>query len=376
MLKKCVAILDIGSSKVSALVGQRGVNNTLVIKSETSCEYVGFSEGEFFDVKQLAKAIENCVNHLKETLSTSINEVTVGVPGAFIRLENRKYKIVFNKPKKIKETDIETLLNAGQMLVETNKYKVISRSDIYFGLDGGIRVFNPVGAKSSMLGGYLNYALLEDYFSVTIRSILAKLKINKVNFVFDGLAESRFLLDRQTRESACLLIDCGYITSTASLILGNGIIAKHSEDFGGGIFSYHIFKECETSSHDVAESIKRMVNLTIKDAENLNYKVENKNGGIEEYPVEKVNDIIIENLDEYLENVASFLMENSKKIKNSPKVFLTGGGLCYIRGAREYVQAKLGLPVETVKPRTPLYGAAEESSAFAVLDYALSREGF
>ena len=138
MLKKCVAILDIGSSKVSALVGQRGVNNTLVIKSEASCEYVGFSEGEFFDVKQLAKAIENCVNHLKETLSTSINEVTVGVPGAFIRLENRKYKIVFNKPKKIKESDIETLLNAGQMLVETSKYKVISRSDIYFGLDGGI----------------------------------------------------------------------------------------------------------------------------------------------------------------------------------------------------------------------------------------------
>ena len=66
-------------------------------------------------------------------------------------------------------------------------------------------------------------------------------------------------------------------------------------------------------------------------------------------------------------------MENSKKIKNPPKVYLTGGGLCYIRGAREYVQAKLGLPVETIKPRTPLYGAAEESSAVAVLDYALKQ---
>ena len=125
MIKNCVAVLDVGSSKITVLVGQRFV---------TKNEYSGFAEGKFFDIAELETAVASAIKSVCAALKTSVNEITVCVPGAFVRLENRKYKIVFGKKKKITEDDKESLFDAGQDLVETEDYEVINRADIYLSL--------------------------------------------------------------------------------------------------------------------------------------------------------------------------------------------------------------------------------------------------
>ena len=43
MLKNCVAVLDIGSSEVSLIVGQRDVNGTLNVRYIARNKYNGFA---------------------------------------------------------------------------------------------------------------------------------------------------------------------------------------------------------------------------------------------------------------------------------------------------------------------------------------------
>ena len=43
MRAKYVDVLDIRSSEITAAVGERGVNNTFMIKSKYSCGYEGFA---------------------------------------------------------------------------------------------------------------------------------------------------------------------------------------------------------------------------------------------------------------------------------------------------------------------------------------------
>ena len=42
MQKKEVAVIDVGSSKVTAIIGERGINKTFLIKGRYSYEYDGF----------------------------------------------------------------------------------------------------------------------------------------------------------------------------------------------------------------------------------------------------------------------------------------------------------------------------------------------
>ena len=106
MLKNCVAVLDIGSSEVSLVVGQRGVNGTLNVRYIARNKYNGFAECRFFDEKNLEEAVLSCLKTVSEALKTPVDEVYVGVPGAFVRLENRKFKLVFDRKKRITDRDV------------------------------------------------------------------------------------------------------------------------------------------------------------------------------------------------------------------------------------------------------------------------------
>lgn len=48
MNRKSVAVLDVGSSAVTVLIGERGVNNTFVFKGVHTEKYDGFADAHFF----------------------------------------------------------------------------------------------------------------------------------------------------------------------------------------------------------------------------------------------------------------------------------------------------------------------------------------
>lgn len=66
MRKKSVAVLDIRSSEVTAVVGERGVNNTFIIKSKYTCAYDGYAEGKLIDEDGFLSAVNDVV---KSTVS-------------------------------------------------------------------------------------------------------------------------------------------------------------------------------------------------------------------------------------------------------------------------------------------------------------------
>ncbi len=372
MLKNCVAALDVGSSKISVLVGQRGVNDTLTVRYMAKRKYEGFAEGKFLDVTSLEEAVTSALKEVGDALKTKITEITVGVPGVFVRLENRKYKLVFEKKKKITSGDIDDLFDAGQSLVETEGFEIINRSEIYFALDDNRKVFDPVGISSSMLGGYLGYTLCEKYFTDTMRNILKRAGLQTIGFVFEGVAENLFFFDDRARENPSLVIDCGYITTTAFFTLGKGLIAKHSEDFGGGLIAFWMVKSFEISPA-VADKLQRMLNLSLTKPAEQTYKIEAQNG-YDEYSAEEVNCAAFEAIDAYIENLEAFIAENSNKVRSGFGVYITGGGLSYVRGIREYVSSKLGVPVDILKPKIPSFGKPEDAAELSVLDYALAKK--
>ena len=48
-MNNSVIVIDVGSSKIIAVSGERGVNGTFAIDAFSELRYEGFSEGKFFD---------------------------------------------------------------------------------------------------------------------------------------------------------------------------------------------------------------------------------------------------------------------------------------------------------------------------------------
>lgn len=368
-MNNSVIVIDVGSSKIIAVSGERGVNGTFAIDAFSELRYEGFSEGKFFDEGELKQTIINVLTAVCDSSRYKASEIFVGVPGSFIRIENRKFRLSFGRKKKITAKDKEDLLEAGKIKIEVAGYEAAHASGVYYSLDDNRKVADPVGCVSSSLGGLITYQLCENYFSELVRTAVAKVSKASVRFVYDGYAEGRFLLGDDAVDAVKVIVDVGYITTNSTIFVGDGVIAKDSLDCGGGYITAALVEKYGLSP-GAAERLKREISLGYVRGGQSKYVVED-DGDVKSYPVEEINETVKGVLDEIAGNVDEFLEENSGKV-NVGEIYLTGGGISYMRGAKEHLAGRFGQAVDVLVPAVPQYNKPVYASAISLLDFALA----
>ncbi len=369
MHKKEVAVIDVGSSKITAVVGQRGINKTFIIKGRYSYEYDGFDAGTFFDVEQLKRILILIAEDVKKACRGNIDSVYVGVPGEFTQVYVKDSQISFPKKKKISEEDVDALFDSAFVLT-SNKYTLINRSAVVYELDDFRRLAYPVGACSAILKGRLSFVLCNNYFIEAVKPVLEACGIRKVECVSSTLAQALYLIDAETRDRMAIVADVGYITTTFYIVQGDGILYQKTFPYGGGYITASITDRFSVD-FDVAEKLKRKTNISrvTTGAYDL---IDGENG--EYYSIEELKYTVTMSLDVLCENLSIAIDESGFSIPEYVPLMITGGGIAYIRGAKEHVSGRLGCSVEVIAPKVPLMDKPTESTALSLLELALEQK--
>lgn len=368
MHKNIAAVLDVGSSKLNLLVGERGLNKTFIIKSSAEANYSGFSQSAFFDPQDVVDAIVSVVGKAEAGLRSKIDVLYVGVPGEFVTSYCKYFNISLLKKKKINAEDVAKLYDTA-FSAKTQKYKLIARSAVNYVLSGGRKVSDPIGQTSDSLGGLLTFYLGDMSFLKIFEKTLKELGVKNVEYFPTALAEVLYLFDGYERDKGGILLDVGYLTSTLSYFSGNGILYQSSFSQGGGFITARLHKDFKLP-FSVAEKLKRMVNISYNPYEDACYEVED---GYKVYSesVSKVNTAVRDELYPLAEKISQCLEEGVIGHNSSTVVYLTGGGISYIRGAKEFLSTRLGANVQIVVPSLPIYDKPINSSVFSLMDVAL-----
>ena len=232
MQKKQIAVIDVGSSKITALIGERGINKTFIIKARKDYAYDGYADGEFFDAAGVKRVLFSVAAFITNTVSKREIRVYVGVPGEFTKVTVKNSQISFSGKKRITETDIDALFDSA-FVPASAKYSLINRSAIVYELDDYRRLANPIGATSEILKGTLSFIVCSNYFIEIVKNTLRAAGIDEVDCVSSSLAEVMYLLEPETRDRIVMLLDVGYISSTFTLVQGDGILYQRSFAYGG-----------------------------------------------------------------------------------------------------------------------------------------------
>ncbi|MBE5733709.1 MAG: hypothetical protein E7347_01505 [Clostridiales bacterium] len=365
MHKKQVAVIDVGSSKITALIGERGINKTFVIKGRYSYEYDGFADGVFFDAEKLKQILFTIGEIVKKA---GLDTVYVGVPGEFTQVMVRDSQISFSKKKKIQSEDVDALFDSAFVLSST-KYTLINRSAVVYELDDFRRLANPVGSTSEILKGKLSFIVCSNYFIESVKPALETAGIKCVECVSTSIAQALYLVEAETRDRIAVVADVGYISSTLTIIQGDGILFERSFGYGGGYITASITEKFSVD-FDVAESLKRKTSLSRITSSTYDL-IDGENG--EYYAIEDLKNTIKSSLDVLCENISDALDESGYDIPEYVPIMITGGGISYIRGAKEHVAGRLGKAVEIVAPKVPLMDKPVESAVLSLLELALEQ---
>ena len=370
MNRRSVAVLDIGSSEVTVIIGERGVNNTFVFKGMNTEKYDGFAEAEFFDTEKLRKAVFDALKSVELSCNDRIKEIYVGVPGEFMKVVTMRYVSGFSSKRKVTAQDLKNLYKDGFSCGESG-YTLIKQSNVYYITSDKRRTIDPVGMVSDSLEGYLSYFLCNDYYRNLMNSILSQYGIKKVVFLPTSLAESLYLIPSEARDEYAILLDIGYMSMTFSIVCGNGIVYQNACSVGGGHITACMIRDGDLDvSFEVAESLLKKVNLSSVDTPDatIDYMDRTQSYSL---PLGTVNEKVKEGLDLICEVINKCLeLCDNRNIDYKP-ILLTGGGVTAIRGAREHISKRLNKVVAIVAPNLPYYNKASLSSGLSLLDMAL-----
>lgn len=369
MRSKSAAVLDVSSTTVTAVVGNRGVNNTFIVKNQFKSSYDGYAEGELLDIHSFISAVTEVVSGVVSA-SSGIKTFYVGVPGEFLRLINSDKVLSFSSAKKISNADCRTLVEKSAP-GDSEKWRTIKHSCLYYVLSDKRKVIDPVNCLSDSVQGKFCFFQCKNSFIGCLMDAFKNFKsIVSVNLIPTPLAQALYLIEPEKRDECAVLFDFGAISSTYSVICGNGLLYSESFSLGVGHLAVYLMEELDIP-YDVAMHFLTTVNLNAKDR--LSSKAECEyEGEIYEFALPELRLKIRECLDGICETIEE--CRNSFSIRNQEgkPLYITGEGALSVRGAIEHISGRLVKNVEIVAPKLPYYDNPRYSSLFSLLDMALS----
>ena len=364
MGRKSVAVLDVRSSEVAVFLGERGINNTFVFKASKTEPYDGYQDGVFYDTDNLSQAVFRALSSVEQTCGERIKRLYVGVPGEFLKVVPKERDIGFPSKRKIGQKELDALFESGRE--ELQGYRFIRATSMIYVTADNRRIVDPTGLSASGISAVLSYFYCTKYFAATLELMFSGQKIT-LGFLPTQLAMANYLIPSETRDEYALFLDAGFLSSTVSVLLGNGILAQKTFWVGKAQIAVRLMKRFSVP-YEAAVMLLSKANLFLRDdAPSREFLF--RGAAYEIAPAALVEEIK-DGLDEICEAVGGFLEECSGKELDYKPLYISGEGVNEIRGALEHISKRLNRVCEQLVPDLPYYNKPSMSSRIGLVDMA------
>ncbi len=371
MARKNIAVLDVGSSTLSVMIGSLGFGGNVNVKGFAETNYAGFLDGEFLEPEKLESTIASVIALAQENANCKITHLYVGVPAEFGAVVVKQAEIDFFAEHKVTDADITELFEKADVFKDHQKYSVINRAPIYFVADDGERTLKVKGKITEKLSGLISFNLCDKGFLEDIMPALSEFEFEHVEFLSEQLCESLYLISPDKRDNLAVLVDCGFLTTSVSIVMGDGILSSHHFALGAG----HIVSDISTVFEvplEQAEELRRGISFE-EDPEGQVFEVEIEDGETKEIPVSKVFEIVDFRVNQITKMIQKCLDASDIALPEFTPMFLTGGGISYIEGIADKLSDKFGCEITIASPKDPTLNKPYLSSIVSLLDLALRK---
>ena len=362
LFTKDIAVLDVNSRLISAIVGSKRAQSVFGIKSLVEKQHQGYENGEWFDKDDTVNIAKSVLLDAMKSAESRTKKLFIGVPAEFVTVVTKEVGIRLDRQRRVIDDDIDYLLKKGDDF-DTDKYLTINTSAIYYSVNGDEKIYSDVrDMEASGVDACVSYMLCERSFVKTFDEVASSLGFTDVRYVATCWAECMSLLEKEQRDSVYMLIDIGYLSSSVCIAKGEGILEMKSFSMGGAHICADIYEALDVP-FDMAEEAKRLVDI------NLNYNDEAVLVGDGENVVYAADacEIAKNRLDVFADVISDIFKEIEEDAPSYVPVYLTGEGVASMRGAKKYLSEQLGKNIEVVTPKLPGFVKPDDCSKASLL---------
>lgn len=228
-----IVALEIGTSKVCALIGEDREDGSLVVTGVGECASAGVRKSEIIDFTTVLACCKEALGKAEEEGQVLIRQVHLVLSGSHIRSDvNRGTVHITDEEREITGMDIRGVGEAARHLHLPPEREILHSISQHYYVDQQPGVMDPEGMEGSQLA--LDTLIIHGAASV-MRNVIRVARTAMVDVqdaAFGGLCAALAVLTREQKAAGVAVIDLGGGT-TDYLVYGNQIMAR-AESIGIG----------------------------------------------------------------------------------------------------------------------------------------------
>ena len=256
--------IDIGTSKVSTVVGEVNNFNQIEIICSTNCKCSGIQKGVIVDEEAVYTAISKTIQEAEEISSLKINSAYTTIPGKYITIvQNSIVKETKEKYAGITVKDVTSaIVQVRDIEIPEDKVLIDIVPDKFI-LDDGKQTNDPIGKFSSSLTLTAQIILADKEYKKKLVSIFRKAGIEIDGIVPITLAERNLVLDVNELKENVMVLDVGAGNTEIGVFCGSSYVYSNTINLGGDNITSDI-SYCLNISREEADKLKRQYGLALK----------------------------------------------------------------------------------------------------------------
>lgn len=360
-MKTQIAAIEFGTSKIVTVIAQNSGMDRLDIIGSGTVPYDGYTDGDWNTPGQMIQRVRDSIAAAELEAGTKIREIYVGVPGEYIHVRSTKAEVEMPEGRVTAEA-VNAVQDAAadQLNIAAEDGLVMHRSPSWFAVDDGKRTMLPKGNGAS-LSAVTTFIIADPQFIQDVTEMLGRLDIAILGFLSSSMGEVMLVLGPDERDKVPVLIDVGYLNTEISVVEGDAIIYHAMLPRGGGHITADLAMGLRIPMR-AAEQIKRnyVFNPDEFDQNSFSEAFDDR-GRRMTFRRERVSAIVEKSFDELADMIARTIANDAAPMLGKrSQVYLTGGGIALMRGARDALSGRIGNPVKvsvakSSKLNSPVY---------------------
>lgn len=368
--------IDIGTSKVSTIVGEVNNFNQIEIICSTKCKCGAIQKGKIINEEELSVAIANTIKEAEDEANLKINSANVLIPGNYVTIvQNSTVREIRDKYAGVSSKDVGASISQVKDIEIPEGKTLIGIVPEEFVLEDGKVVQDPVGSITASFTLNAQILLADTSYIRQLRNVFKKANLEVDEFVPTTLAERNVVLDVNELKDNILLLDIGAGNTDIGVFEGSKFIYTNTIPLGGDTITRDIALVLEISE-DEADKLKRQYGLALKslidnDTDIIlnSYSGESRNRTIKS---SELIEIIEARVEEIFALVNRDITNQGIKARIN-NVVLTGQGITTINKSDIAGKIILNIPVKISTGRLVSTIKPSFRSAYALVRYIAAR---
>ena len=257
MTKTIISALDVGTTKISAVIAEVTNEQELKILGVGVGPSSGLSKGVITNISSAIEAIAYAVERAEKTAGISMDSAYVGIAGPHISSLNSQGIIaIADENNPINESDITRAIDSARIVHVPHNREIIHVVPRFYTLDGQDQVIDPVGMFATRLDVDAHVITASSSSINNLIQCIEGAGVRVESLVLDQLASTEAVIEHEELEHGVALCDIGGGTTDISVYLDGNICHTGSIEVGGSLMTKDLVSALK-APHYSAESIKR-----------------------------------------------------------------------------------------------------------------------